>query len=119
MRAFLIPFDPNKKCTLGLRRAQKSLTLHISALTRRLKSPVWLLTSTWRCGPQRQVLVLDGEARQSRAIQKTSNCLDKAVEKLTGGALPACFPSESRWPELGLNLAVGTLQCESAGTGKI
>ena len=41
-----------------------------------------------------EVLVLDGEAIWSRAIQETFNRLDKAVGSLLDGSRPACFPIE-------------------------
>ena len=43
-----------------------------------------------------EVLVLDGEAIWSRAIQETFNRLDKAVGSLLDGSRPSCFPIENQ-----------------------
>ena len=49
-----------------------------------------------------EVLVLDGEAIWSRAIQETFNRLDKAVGSLLDGSQPACFPICARcWFSMG------------------
>ena len=42
---------------------------------------------------------LDGEASWQGATCETSDRLIEAVESLTGGALPACFPIEIGWSE--------------------
>ena len=52
-----------------------------------------------------EVLVLDGEAIWSRAIQETFNRLDKAVGSLLDGSQPACFPIENQHLQWGVVVA--------------